>query len=67
MTDMQQQLAAKDDEIQKLVTSYNKVIVDLSRYVETLEQQIADRDEQISDLTISSDTYFAERNSARDV
>ena len=68
MTDMQQQqLAAKDDEIQKLVTSDNKVIVDLSRYVETLEQQIADRDEQISDLTISSDTYFAERNSARDV
>ncbi len=64
---LRQQLAAKDDEIQKLVTSDNKVIVDLSRYVETLEQQIADRDEQISDLTISSDTYFAERNSARDV
>ncbi len=63
----QQQLAAKDDEIRELVTSDNKVIVDLSRYVETLEQQIADRDEQISDLTISSDTYFAERNSARDV
>jgi chromosome segregation ATPase len=32
-----------------------------------LRQQLADRDEQISDLTISSDTYFAERNSARDV
>jgi ABC-type transporter Mla subunit MlaD len=34
---------------------------------ESLRQQLADRDEQISDLTISSDTYFAERNSARDV
>jgi chromosome segregation ATPase len=64
---LRQQLTAKDEEIRELVTSDNKVIVDLSRYVETLEQQIADRDEQISDLTISSDTYFAERNSARDV
>ena len=64
---LRQQLAAKDDEIRDLVTSDNKVIVDLSKYVETLEQKIADRDEQISDLTISSDTYFAERNSARDV
>ena len=35
--------------------------------IESLRQQLADRDEQISDLTISSDTYFAERNSARDV
>ena len=40
MTDMQQQLAAKDDEIRDLVTSDNKVIVDLSKYVETLEQKI---------------------------
>ncbi len=35
--------------------------------IESLRQQLAERDEQISDLTISSDTYFAERNSARDV
>jgi chromosome segregation ATPase len=35
--------------------------------IKSLRQQLADRDEQISDLTISSDTYFAERNSARDV
>lgn len=39
----------------------------LKQEVESLRQQLADRDEQISDLTISSDTYFAERNSARDV
>ena len=41
MTDMQQQqLAAKDDEIRDLVTSDNKVVADLSKYVETLEQKI---------------------------
>jgi chromosome segregation ATPase len=34
---------------------------------ESMQQQLAERDEQISDLTVSSDTYFAERNSARDV
>ena len=39
----------------------------LQQEVRELRQQLADRDEQISDLTISSDTYFAERNSARDV
>lgn len=40
VTELEQQLAAKDDEIRDLVTSDNKVIVDLSKYVETLEQKI---------------------------
>ena len=39
-SEIEQQLAAKDDEIRDLVTSDNKVIVDLSKYVETLEQKI---------------------------
>ena len=39
-TRLKEQLAAKDDEIRDLVTSDNKVIVDLSKYVETLEQKI---------------------------
>lgn len=40
-----EQLAAKDDEIRELVTSDNKVVADLSRYVETLEQKIADKND----------------------
>ncbi len=39
-TRLKEQLAAKDDEIRDLVTSDNKVVVDLSKYVETLEQKI---------------------------
>ncbi|MGL4263878.1 MAG: hypothetical protein ACRCTX_19860 [Afipia sp.] len=41
----EEQLAAKDDEIRELVTSDNKVVADLSRYVETLEQKIADKND----------------------
>lgn len=43
--ELEQQLAAKDDEIRELVTSDNKVVADLSRYVETLEQKIADKND----------------------
>jgi hypothetical protein len=32
-TRLKEQLAAKDDEIRELVTSDNKVVADLSRYV----------------------------------
>lgn len=42
---VKEQLAAKDDEIRELVTSDNKVVADLSRYVETLEQKIADKND----------------------
>lgn len=45
VTELEQQLTAKDDEIRELMTSDNKVIVDLSRYVETLEQKIADKND----------------------
>lgn len=41
----EEQLAAKDDEIRELVTSDNKVVADLSRYVETLEQKIAEKND----------------------
>jgi len=44
-TRLKEQLAAKDDEIRELVTSDNKVVADLSRYVETLEQKIADKND----------------------
>ena len=44
-SEIEQQLAAKDDEIRELVTSDNKVVADLSRYVETLEQKIADKND----------------------
>ena len=47
--------------------STQSVLDRLIQEIAELRQQLADRDEQISDLTISSDTYFAERNSARDV
>ena len=45
----------------------DKLIYCMAAEISELRQQLAERDEQISDLTISSDTYFAERNSARDV
>ena len=48
--ELEQQLAAKDDEIRELVTSDNKVIVDLSKYVETLEQKIAAKDARYRNL-----------------
>ena len=57
-------------EIDELADALNGRDIDIDRItaeVAALRQQLADRDEQISDLTISSDTYFAERNSARDV
>ena len=47
-TRLKEQLAAKDDEIRELVTSDNKVIVDLSQYAETLEQQLAEHKMQMT-------------------
>jgi ABC-type transporter Mla subunit MlaD len=54
-------------EMMKTVSSTQSLNDRLVQEIRSLRLQLADRDEQISDLTISSDTYFAERNSARDV